>query len=114
MCGFYIIGQKRPMRIKVRNKITGRIKEYKANYVVAGTFFLRFDNIFLPKLIYEKIEMCDFCENIHALDYKNSDYKNCIHKNENGVFIHFTTGDSFMDFDYKINYCPICGRKLVE
>ena len=33
---------------------------------------------------------------------------------EDGTFIHFTTGDSFMDFDYKINYCPMCGRKLVE
>ena len=56
MWGFYIIGQNRPMRIKAKNKITGRIKEYKADYVVTGTFFLRFDNIFLPRLIYERIE----------------------------------------------------------
>lgn len=56
MCGFYIIGQKRPMQIKVRNKITGRIKEYKADNVVTGIFFLRYDNIFLPRLIYEEIE----------------------------------------------------------
>lgn len=58
--------------------------------------------------------MCEFCENIYTSDYKNPTYEDYIHKNENGVFIHFTTGDSFADFDYKINYCPICGRKLVE
>ena len=56
MYGFYIIGQKRPMQIKVRNKITGRIKECKADYVVTGTFFLRLDNIFLPRLIYESVK----------------------------------------------------------
>lgn len=56
MWGVYIIGQKHLMQIKVRNKITGRIKEYKTDYVVTGTFFLRYDNIFLPRLIYEVIE----------------------------------------------------------
>lgn len=50
---------------------------------------------------------------IHRI-IKNLDYKDYIYKREDDVFIHFTTGDSFMDFDYKINYCPICGRKLVE
>lgn len=50
---------------------------------------------------------------IHQI-IKNLDYKDYIYKREDDVFIHFTTGDSFMDFDYKINYCPICGRKLVE
>lgn len=59
-------------------------------------------------------DMCKFCENIYTSDYKNPDYKDYIYKREDGVFIHFTTGDSFMDFDYKINYCPICGRKLVK
>ena len=56
MWGVYIIGQKHLMQIKIRNKITGRIKEYKADYVVTGTFFLRYDNIFLPRLIYKVIE----------------------------------------------------------
>ena len=59
-------------------------------------------------------DMCKFCENIYTSDYKNPDYKDYIYKREDDVFIHFTTGDSFMDFDYKINYCPICGRKLVQ
>ena len=27
---------------------------------------------------------------------------------------NFATGDSFMDFDYEINNCPMCGRKLVD
>lgn len=58
--------------------------------------------------------MCEFCENIYTSDYKNPDYKDYIYKSEDGFFIHFATGDSFMDFDYKINCCPICGRKLAE
>lgn len=37
-----------------------------------------------------------------------------IYKSGDDSFIYFTTGDSFMDFGYKINYCPICGRKLVK
>lgn len=50
---FYIIGQRLPIKRKVKNKITGNIKEYE---VVNGTFFLCFDNKFLPKLIYEQVE----------------------------------------------------------
>lgn len=60
------------------------------------------------------VRMCDFCKNIYKSDYENPDYKDYIYKSEDGTFIHFTTGDSFMDFGYKINYCPICGRKVVE
>lgn len=53
------------------------------------------------------VRMCDFCKNIYKSDYGNTDYKDYIYKSEDGIFIHFTTGDSFIDFDYKINYCPI-------
>lgn len=60
------------------------------------------------------VRMCELCKNIYKPDYENPDYKDYIYKSEDGIFIHFTTGDSFMDFGYKINYCPICGRKLVE
>ena len=60
------------------------------------------------------VRMCDFCKNIYKSDYENPDYKDYIYKSEYGIFIHFTTGDSFMDFDYKINFCPMCGRELSE
>jgi hypothetical protein len=53
---FYIIGQQLPIKRKVKNKITGNIKEYEAYEVVDGIFFLCFDNKFLPKLIYEKVK----------------------------------------------------------
>ena len=58
--------------------------------------------------------MCEFCKNIYTKDYTSTKYKDYIYKDEHGVYIHFATGDSFMDFDYEINNCPICGRKLVE
>ena len=56
MDGFCIIGQQVPIKRKVKNKITGNIKEYEGYEVVNGTFFLCFDNKFLPKLIYEQVE----------------------------------------------------------
>lgn len=56
VCRFYIIGQRLPIKTKVRNKLTGNVKEYKAYDVINGIFFLCFDNKFLPKLIYEEIE----------------------------------------------------------
>jgi hypothetical protein len=56
MCRFYIIGQRLPIKAKVRNKLTGNIKEYKAYEVINGKFFLCFDNKFLPKLIYEMVK----------------------------------------------------------
>ena len=55
MDGFCIIGQRVPIKRKVKNKITGNIKEYEGYEVVNGTFFLCFDNKFLPKLIYEQV-----------------------------------------------------------
>ena len=58
--------------------------------------------------------MCEFCKNIYTKDYTSTKYKDYIYKDEHGVYIHFATGDSFMDFDYEINNCPMCGRKLVE
>ena len=60
------------------------------------------------------MEMCEFCKNIYTKDYTSEKYKDYIYKDEHGVYIHFATGDSFMDFDYEINNCPMCGRKLVD
>lgn len=56
VCRFYIIGQRLPIKRKVKNKITGNIKEYEGYEVINGIFFLCFDNKFLPKLIYEQVE----------------------------------------------------------
>ena len=53
---FYIIGQQLPIKRKVKNKITGNIKEYEGYEVINGKFFLCFDNKFLPKLIYEMVK----------------------------------------------------------
>lgn len=60
------------------------------------------------------MEMCEFCKNIYTKDYTSTKYKDYIYKDEHGVYIHFATGDNFMDFDYEINNCPKCGRKLVD
>lgn len=58
--------------------------------------------------------MCEFCKNIYTKDYTSTKYKDYIYKDEHGVYIHFATGDSFMDFDYEINNCPMCGRKFLD
>lgn len=52
----YITGRRIQIKAKVRNKLTGSVKEYKAYEVVTGIFFLCFDNKFLPKLIYEVVK----------------------------------------------------------
>ena len=56
VCRFYRIGHLLPIKRKVKNKITGNIKEYEGYEVINGIFFLCFDNKFLPKLIYEQVE----------------------------------------------------------
>lgn len=50
---FYIIGQNTQVKMRVRNKITKKVKQYSAYTVVDGKFFIRFEKIFLPKLFYE-------------------------------------------------------------
>lgn len=77
------------------------------------TFRKRLCRLLLSQKI-EVLEMCEFCKNIYTKDYTSTKYKDYIYKDEHGVYIHFATGDSFMDFDYEINNCPKCGRKLVE
>lgn len=62
--------------------------------------------------------MCDFCKNI-AMDndeymkkrYAGGDF---ICKDEHGFGVLIDTGDSGCLGYIKINYCPMCSRKLVE
>ena len=64
------------------------------------------------------VRICEFCKNI-AMDndeyyekrYAGGDF---IFKDENGFGVLIDTGDSGCLGYMKINYCPICGRKLVE
>ncbi len=63
------------------------------------------------------VRMCDFCEKI-AMDndeyyekrYAGGDF---IFKDENGFGVLIDTGDSGCLGYIKVNYFPICGRKLV-
>lgn len=61
--------------------------------------------------------MCDFFKKI--IDAK-SEYLNAlstgndfIFKDNDEYYLRIDTGDSFCPGTMKINYCPICGRKLV-
>lgn len=63
-------------------------------------------------------DMCEFCKDIAMNDdeymkkrYAGGDF---ICKDENGFGAFIDTGDSGCIGYIKINYCPICGRKLVE
>lgn len=65
-----------------------------------------------------RCNMCEFCKDIAMNDdeymkkrYAGGDF---ICRDENGFGILIDTGDSGCLGYIKINYCPICGRKLVE
>lgn len=62
--------------------------------------------------------MCDFCRKI--VDVK-TEFLNALMAqedfiaSENGtIFLYINTGDSGCPGTMDINYCPMCGRKLVE
>ena len=62
--------------------------------------------------------MCEFCEDITTNNdeymkkrYAGGDF---ICKDENGFGVLIDTGDSGCLGYIKINYCPMCGRKLVQ
>ena len=64
------------------------------------------------------MNMCEFCKDIATTDdeymkrrYVGGDF---IFKDENGFGVLIDTGDSGCLGYIKINYCPICGRKMVE
>lgn len=57
--------------------------------------------------------MCKLCENIlNKKDKFPND--NCIFADNGSFYFFIDTGDSFSLIREKINYCPICGRKLVN
>lgn len=67
--------------------------------------------------------MCEFCENIYENGDINGDalfkYHGMSLVKENGFNICVITKDKFEKDEFwtvsqPINYCPICGRKLVE
>lgn len=56
--------------------------------------------------------MCKLCENIlNKKDKFPND--NCIFADNDSFYFFIDIGDSFSTVSEKINYCPICGRKLV-
>lgn len=62
--------------------------------------------------------MCDFCYNVVKIEKgfldsvcKGDDF---IFKDEGEIYLYINTGDSGCPGTMKINYCPMCGRKLVE
>ena len=62
--------------------------------------------------------MCEFCKDIATTDDEYMKRRcacgDFIFKDENGFGVLIDTGDSGCLGYIKINYCPICGRKLVE
>ena len=71
------------------------------------------------------VRMCDFCENIGIFipkwdlcNEKTQNYSGVdidIRYITNNMRLAFTNSDDEYGFGYiKINYCPICGRKLVK
>lgn len=65
------------------------------------------------------MEMCEFCKNIAMNDdeymKKRYDGEDFIYRDEkDGFGLFIDTGDSGCPGYIKINYCPMCGRKLVH
>ena len=68
--------------------------------------------------------MCDFCENSKLMSDSLIAYGVNIHEreavlsNKRTIFVKFGTFDrleiNFPDMNFKIRFCPICGRKLEE
>ena len=64
------------------------------------------------------VRMCDFCKDIamNNDEYMEKRYAggDFIFKDENGFGVLIDTGDSGCLGYIKVNFCHICGRKLVE
>lgn len=62
--------------------------------------------------------MCEFCKKIINLNKEYIDAlangNDFIFEDNNDNWLRIDTGDSCCPGVMKINYCPICGRKLVE
>ena len=62
--------------------------------------------------------MCEFCDGKeerieNGFTYGNAYItKNCLNKSYS---LHYdNSGDEYGEGEFEINYCPICGRKLVK
>lgn len=62
--------------------------------------------------------MCELCNNVVNLKegyyearYKGGDF---IFEEDGEICLYIDTGDSGCPGTMSINYCPMCGRKLVE
>lgn len=63
------------------------------------------------------MSMCDFCDGKAKRIENGYTYGNArIEKSSDGIYsLHFdNSGDEYGDGQFEINYCPMCGRKLVE
>ncbi len=65
-----------------------------------------------------EIAMCDFCKKIFDVktEFLNAlcTGNDFILEEDGDFLLYIRTGDCCKDGIKKINYCPICGRKLVE
>lgn len=62
--------------------------------------------------------MCDFCKNLVKIEESFSDAickcDDFIFEDEGKIYLYINTGDSGCPGTMKINFCPMCGRKLVD
>lgn len=54
--------------------------------------------------------MCEYCEENKALSYDLDGYESRIYCCKGNL--KYSCGDEEYDFTLKINYCPMCGKKL--
>ena len=64
------------------------------------------------------MNMCEFCDGKekrieNGFTYGN-DYITKNHLNKSYSLNYDNSGDEYGEGEFEINYCPMCGRKLVE
>lgn len=62
------------------------------------------------KLNKGEMKMCEYCEENKALSYDLDGYESRIYCCKGNL--KYSCGDEEYDFTLKINYCPMCGKKL--
>lgn len=62
---------------------------------------------------------CDYCNPLVAHESMDLAYESLPNRSvntatlrDNFIDISIYTVDGFMGFEFKVNYCPMCGRKL--
>ena len=60
--------------------------------------------------------MCEFCDGKARKIENGYTYGNARIEKKYGIYsLHFdNSGDEYGEGQFEINYCPMCGRKLVE